>query len=182
MKKLQAILFGGLIAGTLDILYAFVVYGPLTYKVSPEQVLQSVARGWIGSDAAAAGGWNTALLGLATHYGIAIVMAAVFVVAASAIPALLKRPILWGFLYGLVLYVVMNYVVTPLSAANQAHHFAANADQAMQRLQVSFGAERMAQRLKDPWQTAGTIFTHTVFVAIPIALIARHFAKSEANG
>ena len=60
MRILWGILLGGLIAGALDIVYAFVVYGPLSYGVSPRAVLQSVAAGWIGRDASRAGGWSTA--------------------------------------------------------------------------------------------------------------------------
>lgn len=90
-KKLAAIALGGLVAGVLDILYAFIVYGPLSYGVTPLQVLQSVAAGWIGRDAARAGGWESGLLGLGSHFLIAILMAAIFVLAASIFSALTKR-------------------------------------------------------------------------------------------
>jgi len=52
MKLPTAILVGGLIAGALDISYAFIVYGPLSYRLSPVEVLQSVASGWVGNDVA----------------------------------------------------------------------------------------------------------------------------------
>ncbi|MBN8606679.1 MAG: hypothetical protein J0L81_07160 [Caulobacterales bacterium] len=175
-KALSATLAGGFIAGVLDILYAFIVYGPLSYGMSPLQVLQSVAAGWVGRDASRAGGWETGALGLGTHFLIAIIMAAVFVFAGTKMRALLQRPILWGFLYGLVLYVAMNYVVAPLSAAGAAGHFAASAGEAMERLSHAFGALRPS----DPeraWMLPGTIFTHTFLVGIPIALAARRFLR-----
>lgn len=177
MRKLTAILLGGLAAGALDILYAFIVYGPMTYGVTPQRVLQSVAAGWIGRDASRAGEWNTALLGLGTHFLIATIMAAVFVLAASAFTTLSKRPILWGLVYGFILYIAMNYVVVPLSAAGANLHFAANMDEVTQRLQTSFSGIRPKPDPQYPWLLAGTIFTHTVLVGLPIALINARFAK-----
>jgi hypothetical protein len=174
-RLLAAILLGGLAAGVLDILYAFVVYGPLSYGISPQRVLQSVAAGWIGREAARAGEWNTALLGLATHFLLATIMAAIFVFAASALRFLTRPALLWGFLYGLVLYVAMNYVVVPLSAAATGH-FASSIGEASTRLQDSFSEVRGGAE-NYPWMVWGTILTHTVLVGIPIALIARRFAK-----
>lgn len=175
-NKLTAIAVGGIAAGVLDILYAFIVYGPLSYGVSPQQVLQSVAAGWIGREASQAGGWDTALLGLGSHFLIAIIMATVFVLAASRFTALLKRPVLWGFVYGLILYVAMNYVVVPLSAAGANLHFAASFGDAAARLQDAFSTIRPRYDATYPWMIPGTILTHTLLVGVPIALTARRFA------
>src|SRR5262249_46144334 len=151
---------GGLVAGALDILYAFIVYGPVfpmlvpgAEPLSPMEILQSVARGWIGAPAASAGGLNTALLGAITHFGIATVMAAVYVLAAQALPMLVRQPLIWGFLYGLVLMFVMNYVVLPISAADASHHFAANLDEAAVRVKTTLAAFK----IKRPILFAGTI-------------------------
>jgi uncharacterized membrane protein YagU involved in acid resistance len=169
MKAVTAIVVGGLIAGALDILYAFAVYGPLAPALglssssSPFEILQSVYGGWVGHEAAAAGGVNTAVLGACTHFGIAIVMAVVYAVLLARPGA--SNPILWGVIYGLILFVVMNYIVVPLSAAADGH-FASGAD-AMTRIQASVGR---ALQFKHPLLLAGTIFTHTVFVGVPIAL------------
>lgn len=178
---LMAVLVGGLIAGALDITYAFIVYGPLAHAVgiststSPEGVLQSVAGGWMGHDAASAGGLQTALIGLGTHFMIALIMAAVFVFFAGRIGALSKSPILWGFLYGLVLFVVMNYAVVPLSAAATGEFAtAANAGE-----RIAAAVDRTLQ-FKRPLLLAGTIFTHTVFVGVPIALANARFAGARA--
>lgn len=179
MKILSAIVLGGLVAGALDIVYAFIVYGPAfpllvpgAEASSPVAILQSVARGWVGAPAASAGGLNTALLGAASHFGIAIVMAGVYVLAAQALPMLIRAPLFWGFLYGLVLMFVMNYVVVPISAAHASHHFAADASEAIARVKTTLANFQ----IKRPVLFAGTIFTHTVLVGIPIALIARRSA------
>lgn len=170
MNVKSAIVQGGLVGGALDILYAFIVYGPLTLGLRPTQVLQSVAAGWLGREAAMAGGAPTALLGLATHFGIAIAMAAIFVAAARRCPALIARPVLWGLLYGVLLYIGMNYVVAPLSAAGASGHFPAGFGEAAARLSNSFSALRPKGNIP---LLIGTIFTHTVLVGLPIALIAR---------
>lgn len=179
MRMLWAILLGGLIAGAFDIVYAIVAYGPLSYGVPAERVLQSVAAGWIGRDAAQAGGMATAALGLATHFFIASVMAAVFVFAARRFRMLTQNPLLWGFVYGLILYVVMNYIVAPLSAAGANMHFASNLAEAGARLSEAFSEIRPRHDPNYPWFLAATIFTHTVLVGIPIALVAHRFAVRD---
>lgn len=170
MSERSAIVQGGLAGGTLDILYAFVVYGPLTLGLRPMQVLQSVAGGWMGRDASMAGGVPTALLGLVTHFGIATAMAAIYVLAARRFSCLIARPVLWGLAYGVILYVGMNYVVAPLSAAHATGHFPAGAGEIAARLRDAFSAVRPNGNAP---LLLGTIFTHTVFVGLPIALIAR---------
>lgn len=172
-RPVQAIVVGGTIAAALDIAYAFVVYGPLTYGLSPVQVLQSVAAGWIGRDAARAGGISTAALGAATHVLIAIAMATAFVIAASRLKSLTAKPTLSGVGYGFILYVAMNYVVVPLSAAHSSQRFAASGAEAAERLQLAFGALRP----DDPLMLLGTIFTHTFLVGVPIAWAARRFLR-----
>jgi uncharacterized membrane protein YagU involved in acid resistance len=47
---------------------------------------------------------------------MAIVMAAVYYAAATVLPVLVKRAVICGLVYGAGIYVVMNYVVMPLSA------------------------------------------------------------------
>jgi hypothetical protein len=176
MRILWGILLGGLLAGTLDIAYAIAAYGPLSYGVSAERVLQSVAAGWIGRDAAQAGGVSTAAFGLASHFLLAMIMAAIFVFAAQRFRALTRNAVLWGFLYGLVIYVAMNYVVVPLSAAGANLHFASSVAEAAARLQESFSEIRPRHDPNYPWLFAATIFAHTVLVGIPIALVAKRLA------
>jgi len=104
-----AVVAGGVTAAVLDITYAFTFFG-LTRGTSPEKILHSIASGVLGK-AAYAGGAAAAALGGALHVGIALVMALVYVAASRALPALTRRPWLWGPLYGIGCYIVMNYVV-----------------------------------------------------------------------
>lgn len=93
----------------------FVVYG-LLLKVPYIVLLQFIASGILGM-AAFAGGLGTALLGLVIHLVNSLVIAAVFMLAATRLSVLRRNIILGGLLYGVVVYFVMEFVVTPLSAA-----------------------------------------------------------------
>ncbi len=113
MKALRAILTGGIVAGTLDIVAAITIYA--VRGVSPVRILQSIASGLFGR-AAFAGGARTAALGLFLQFFIATVATAAYYVASRKWKALIHRPILYGALYGVAVYAFMNYVVLPLSA------------------------------------------------------------------
>jgi hypothetical protein len=110
----RAILLGGLTAGILDITYAIVV-SRLLRGTDAVTVLQSVASGLLGGSAYD-GGAATAALGLFLHFVIAFTAAAVYVLASRRLPTLVRRPWLWGALYGMAVYLFMNFVVLPLSA------------------------------------------------------------------
>jgi len=117
MKKPWSYVFlGGLVAGTFDITYACIFWF-LKRGVAPTRVLQSVASGLLDG-ASFTGGARTALLGLALHYFIAMSMAVTYYLVARRWSELWQRPWLYGPLYGVLLYGIMNYIVVPLSAAN----------------------------------------------------------------
>jgi hypothetical protein len=111
----RAILLAGLAAGTCDILDPIIFWG-LRAGVAPIRILHSVASGWLGR-AAFNGGIPVALLGLVTHFFIATTWATIFVLASLQLPALRRKPLVWGPIFGLFVYTVMYYVVLPLSAA-----------------------------------------------------------------
>lgn len=101
------------VAGTLDITDACLYWG-LAKGAPPERIFQSVASGLLGK-AAYQGGAGTAVLGLFLHFGIMAVMAATYVAASVRLPLLTRRPVIMGLSYGLATYVVMNFIVLPLS-------------------------------------------------------------------
>ena len=113
---LRAILLGGLVVGVLDLLDAFIFFG-LRSGARPIGILHSIAAGAIGRDAARAGGLTTAALGLFLHFLIAMLITAVYVVASRFIPALRRRWVICGLLFGVAAYFVMTFVVVPLSNA-----------------------------------------------------------------
>jgi hypothetical protein len=152
IRRSQPLLFvlaGGLVAGTLDIVYAC-AYWALRRDVPAQRILQSVAAGLLG-EPSFEGGARTAALGLVLQYVIALSMSLAYYLIARWWPPLWRRPVLWGAVYGLVLYGVMNYVVVPLSAAGPGS--------------------------KDPLWIALSIAVHVLLVGIPIALFVRRASR-----
>lgn len=114
-SPITAVVGAGLLAGLLDMVWVCTLWGSM--GVMPKRIFQAVASGWLGNDAAVAGGWGTALLGAASHFGITVAMAGAYYLAARRLPVLARRPVLCGALYGIVLWFVMIHIVVPLSAA-----------------------------------------------------------------
>jgi hypothetical protein len=109
-NALYAAAGGGFVAGTID------VFAPsLIYWINPLGVLRFIAGGLLGLATARAGGLATATLGLALQWTMSIIIAAIFVFAATRMHALVQRWIAAGMAYGIVVFFVMNYVVRPLS-------------------------------------------------------------------
>jgi hypothetical protein len=112
-RAFPAIACAALTAGVLDISSAFLLSYPK--GVGPIRVLQGVAAGLIGREAAVNGGLGTAGLGLAIHFFIAIVVATVFYAASRKLGFLTRHPVVWGLLYGVVIYGFMYWIVMPLA-------------------------------------------------------------------
>jgi uncharacterized membrane protein YagU involved in acid resistance len=113
LTNLQAIFWGGLIAGILDAVDGVIAFG--TQGLNPIQVLQYIASGALGQSAFQ-GGLATAALGAAFHFSIAWVAAAVFVLATRRLEIVKAHAVPAGLLYGVAVYFFMNYLVLPLSA------------------------------------------------------------------
>ena len=113
-KAVRVILWAGLIAGVLDLTGACVVAW-LRAGVTPVRVFHSISSGIYGA-AAFTGGAKMAVLGVVVHFIIATTWAAVYYLASRHIRFLLNQTIISGVLYGVVVYLFMNFVVIPLSA------------------------------------------------------------------
>ncbi|GAA5004303.1 hypothetical protein FNZ56_07295 [Pseudoluteimonas lycopersici] len=109
----KAIVVGGLLGGAGDLLFAIAWAG--INGMAPQKLLQVIASGWFGQ-AAFEGGWNTAAIGFASHFGIALVVAALFSALVTRVPGLLERPLVAGMALGVATFLVMRLVVLPLSA------------------------------------------------------------------
>ena len=109
----RAILIGGLIAGAFDITFAFIFYS--LRGSTPLRILQSIASGLLGASAFR-GGMKTAILGFFLHFFIATSAATIFYLVSRKLKFMIEYAIICGILYGLCVYVVMNFVVLPLSA------------------------------------------------------------------
>jgi len=116
-SALAAILWGGFIAGTVDIGAASLISG-----YSPVVILKYVAGGLLGRGSLA-GGMDNAALGLVLQWIMSIVIAAIFVMSLRGRVVKPGLWTVWGIAYGAVVFAVMNYVVVPLSALQSVPHF-----------------------------------------------------------
>jgi hypothetical protein len=146
-KALRGVLIGGSIAATLDIVYAFIM-AALVGR-SPTWVLQFVASGLLG-EKSFEGGMPAATLGLLAHFGILFGAAALYYAASRRLPWLRQRAVICGLLFGVGVYLFMNFVIVPLSA-------------------VPFESKHTASRL------AQGFVSHAVLVGLPIALAIRRY-------
>jgi hypothetical protein len=150
-----------LIAGTLDIADALIFYG--LRGVPPAGLLRFIAGCLLGVSALH-GGPATAALGLAIHYTITLFWSALFLFAALRLTfttprattrgnLLTRHAILSGLLYGCLIYIVMNFVVLPLTRLPpRSHHLA-------------------------PAVLLNGVLALLLFMGLPIALIARRFFR-----
>ena len=148
----RAIGWATLIAGTLDILYAAMMSA--INGRGPAAMLRTVASGPFPP----ATDWGMAgsILGLIVHFTLMAIMATYFVIAARNWPVMLAKPILSGIIYGLLTYVVMNWVVVP----------------------VRFGVPLPPP----PTAIASQLFAHIVLTGLPIALITARIVRRPALG
>jgi len=150
-RALDTIVYGGIVVAILDGLFAFVFYG-LILGVKPLRIFQSVASGLLGRSSFD-GGVRTFVFGLLLHLVVAICIAAVFYLASLKLPILIRHAVASGLVYGLIAYLVMNYVVIPLSR---------------------IGLRPTTMRVFLP-----AFIAHAFLVGLPIALLARRSAQAR---
>ena len=113
---LRLSVIGGIITGLLHlIIQVGLVYG-LILKSPFISSLQYLASGAIGN-AAFTGGLATALFALILDFVMTIIIAGVFILSADRISLLRRYLIPGSLLYGFGVFIVMNFIVVPLSAA-----------------------------------------------------------------
>lgn len=115
MTPKRALATATLAVATLDMLDCIVVYG-LVRGVTAVQCFQGVASGLLGR-ASFQGGWRTVFLGGVLHLFNAGVIVSVYSLASRKLPLLTRWPVASAALYGCFVFLMMNYVVIPLSAA-----------------------------------------------------------------
>jgi hypothetical protein len=149
---LRPIVIATLIAGTLDIISAFVFSA--VAGVSALAVLKFVASGPFGDAPTESLGWG--LAGLAVHFAIMACMVAAYMVVAPRLPVLLRHPIVAGLLYGVLLWLIMYWIVRPLR---------------FPELPLPHTLKGITQQL----------FSHCLLVGLPIALVATRYLTPRAD-
>ncbi len=113
IKSLVTILGISLLAGTLDITDNL-IFNQLR-GITPTMVFRYIAIGLIGVKAARAGGLASVVLGVGIHYTIALIWTVLFYAATRKLAILTRRPVLSGLIYGGAIYLLMNFIILPLS-------------------------------------------------------------------
>lgn len=149
-EAFKVIVVGGLTVGILDC--AAASFNGIFKGISPAIVWQYVASGLLGRDSYR-DGWQSVILGLLIHFFIAFSVTIIYYAASRRLPILVRRAVLSGTLYGIAVYLVMAYAVTPLSAAGK----------------IPISVESML---------IGSLI-HIFCVGLPIAFITRQFAENN---
>jgi hypothetical protein len=144
---------GGLIIGSLHLIFQVGVVYDLLLKSPFIGSLQYVTSGVMG-DAAFAGGLATALLGLILEFVMTIIIAGVFILSADRIPLLRRQVIIGSLLYGFGVFIVMNFIVQPLSAA------------------PALPAPPM-------WLLIEIVLEHILLIGLPLGILVRWNAKTN---
>jgi len=148
ISLLGAILFAGLIVGTLDAIAAsFYSYG--FSGASPAKVFRYVASGVFGKDAFT-GGLPTAAWGLLFHFTVATGWTTLFYLLYPKINFFSSSKYISGIGYGIFIWLMMNEVVVPLSNVPPApFHFTI--------------------------RTAVMILIHMFIIGVPISYLANRY-------
>jgi len=112
-SPVNTILTAWLVAGTLDMSTAIVVYAFILHKVSTLNLLYGIASGVFGKDAYE-GGTAMAVAGIVFHYIIAFTFTILYFFVFPRISFLKKNWVLSGLLYGVFVWAAMNLVVLPI--------------------------------------------------------------------
>ena len=147
----KTIALSTLVSGTLDILFAMIL--TLAFGRHIPDMLRFVASGPFPSATEMGGGG--AILGLAVHFTLMAIMAAIFVALVRARPVLLDTPWRTALAWGVITYFAMNWLVVPLR----------------------FHSPLPPKALSIATQA----FAHFVLVAIPMTFIARRYLRARTS-
>ena len=151
-RAFETTVYGGLVVGILDGIFALVFYG-LILGGNHLRIFQTISAGLLGKETAYAGGIPTFLLGILLHFVVATLISAVYYAASLKFRFLLEKAVLCGLIYGMMAYLVMNYVIIPLS--------------------------RIGSGAIQPMIFVVSIIGHALLVGLPIALIASWSARKQ---
>lgn len=113
-RPLPALLILTLVFGTLDIMDTLLFWG-FSMDVAPLDVFQGIASGVLGSGAFH-GGVATAALGALIQYGGFLCLLGLYYLAVTRLPFLSRAPLPYGLSYGLLSYLVIHYLILPMTA------------------------------------------------------------------
>jgi hypothetical protein len=142
---LKPIVIGGLIAGSLDLISAFITFG--------WGIPRLIAAGLLGRQALH-GGSGIWVLGVFLQYFIACSAAAIYCLASLKLDFLKSSFVICGMFYGIAIFLVMSFIVLPLSAIH------------------STGPYHLHSLIQG-------LLTHMLIIGLPIAFSLHVFSKSK---
>ncbi|MEO5761367.1 MAG: hypothetical protein ABIR28_03555 [Vicinamibacteria bacterium] len=149
----RAILGSGFIVGLLDATSAM-VHAYALRGTTPNRIWKYVASGAFGP-AANTGGPEMIVAGLLFHFFIATCWTGLFFILAEKVPTLREHKVIAGALYGIFIWLAMNFVIVPMSRIGP-----------------------FPVRLTLP--TILQIMIHLFIIGVPISLLAnRYYAKGK---
>jgi hypothetical protein len=146
-------MIGGLITGMLHLIVQIGIVFGLILKTPLISSFQYIASGAMGN-ASYMGGLATALLGLVLELLMTIIIAGVFILSADRIPLLRQHVVTGSLLYGFGVFIVMSFIVLPLSAASP------------------LPAPPM-------WLLIEIVLEHILLIGLPLGLLVRWNAKTN---
>ncbi|HEV7220389.1 MAG: hypothetical protein ACHP8A_11475 [Terriglobales bacterium] len=150
-RAVETIVLGGLVAGVLDGSDAALVITRIS-GVSATRVFQFIASGLLGLRAFQEGS-VAALISCGIHFLIALTVAITYYLLSLKLSGLLKKPALFGPIFGFGVFCFMHDLIVPLSAAPK-------------------------QPPASLISLLNLVISHTIFVGLPIALIASRMARA----
>lgn len=151
---INAILMSGLLVGILDglaaITHAFIARG-----TSPVRVFQYIASGVFGREAFS-GDSSMAWIGLFFHLFIALCWTALFFLLYRSFGhfSIFQKKIVAGMIYGIIVWLGMQFIVVPLSSVSRAGGF-------------------------NPLHASIGIMIHMFIIGVPISLLARRYFSDK---
>ena len=115
---LKHILLTGLLAGTLDVATAMIVYNS-----NPNNMFRYIASGAFGSETAFTGGSEMVICGIILHYFIALWWTTLYFLVYPLIQRVASHKYIAGVLYGIFVWVMMNMVVIPFTEIAQGDFY-----------------------------------------------------------
>lgn len=149
------ILLAGGTAGAIDLVYA--TARTVAAGGSALRPWKGVAAALFGVNAVASGGDAMAIVGVCLHFLITIVAATIFYVAARRYHLLVRYPLISGICFGTLFFLVMNYIILPLSVIGKPLY------------------------VGSPATMAFAVVSHIIMIGLPIAFIVSWRTKRASS-
>ena len=116
-RRLWTVLWIGLVAGTLDI-SENIIFNAFRH-ITPNMIFQYIASGLVDGESFRMG-VASVVLGVGIHYTIAMTWTVVFYLLSRKLLLLTRQAAICGIVYGGLVYMIMNFVVLPLTRVPHA--------------------------------------------------------------